>query len=207
MENDSVPFDSRMLAARVRMERMRLGMDAGELATRAGLGRTTLYHLEKGHTRRVSPSTIKALADALSISVDELLSAPAAQRTPALASPPPAPRRPLSDASRFDRATNPAVADVVRERPVVFTNWSDDDWDELYSQFGVGGQLTPLGVLSAAEAINQKRDVIRQLHIVLDTHLKDVAREFIGTLYRMVQATTGELPEPPTLPDNPAPDV
>jgi transcriptional regulator with XRE-family HTH domain len=165
------------LAARVRHERLQRGWDLSELARRAEVSRTTLYHLEKGHTRRIRSSTVKTIADAFEMSVESLVSSHRAAGT-----------RQGSEAAAFDRATNPAVADVVKERPAVFAGWSPDEWDELYSQFGVGGPLTPLGVLSAAEAINQKRETIRQLHVVLDTHLRDVARAMIETFYKMVQA-------------------
>ncbi len=96
-------------------------------------------------------------------------------------------------AAAFDRATNPAVAEVARERPEVFDGWTSEDWEEINSQFGVGGQLTPLGALKAAEAINEKRETVRQLQVVLDTHLRDVAREVIETFYRMVKATPANL--------------
>jgi hypothetical protein len=45
--------------------------------------------------------------------------------------------------------------------------------------------------LKAAEAINEKRETIRQLQVVLDTHLRDAARGVIETFYRMVRATPG----------------
>lgn len=175
----SEPTDYRSLAERVRRECLRRGWDISELAERAQVSRTTLYHLEKGHTQRIRASTIRAIADALGVSVEHLLTGQDAEAGS---------RRAERGPREFDRATNPAVADVARERPAVFQGWSDDDWDELYSQFGVGGQLTPLGVLSAAESINEKRETIRKLHVVLDTHLKDVAREMIDTFYRMVRA-------------------
>jgi transcriptional regulator with XRE-family HTH domain len=171
---DSIPIPSSDLAARVRQERMSRGWDTVELERRSGVGRTTLYHLEKGRTNRVRSSTVGALAKAFGIPVDELVR--------------PIVRNEAARAAAFDRITNPAIADVVRERPEVFEGWSADDWDELHSQFGVGGQLTPLGALKAAEAINEKRETVRQLQVVLDTHLRDVAREVIETFYRMVQA-------------------
>ena len=168
------------LPARVRLERMNRGWDIVELERLSGVGRTTLYHLEKGHTQRVRSSTIAAIARAFKIDVAELLAPPvevgkSAER-----------RR----SAAFDRATNPAVAEVARERPEVFEGWSTDDWEEINSQFGVGGQLTPLGALKSAEAINEKRETVRQLQVVLETHLRDVAREVIETFYRMVQATS-----------------
>jgi transcriptional regulator with XRE-family HTH domain len=167
------------LPARVRLERMNRGWDIVELERRSSVGRTTLYHLEKGHTQRVRSSTIAAIARAFDIDVAELLAPIEASRT--------AERR---RSAAFDRATNPAVSEVARERPEVFEGWTADDWEEINSQFGVGGQLTPLGALKAAEAINEKRETVRQLQVVLETHLRDVAREVIETFYRMVQATS-----------------
>jgi transcriptional regulator with XRE-family HTH domain len=177
------------LATRVRHERLNRGWDLSELARRAEISRTTLYHLEKGHTRRIRSSTVKTLADAFETSVEFLTGEASDSRI-----------RPSRIDGGFDRATNPSVAEVVNERPAVFEGWSRDDWDELYSEFGVGGPLTPLGVLSKAEAINEKRETVRQLHVVLDTHLRDVAREVIETFYKMVQAKSAprtDVAEPP----------
>ena len=179
MDDDSPAITSPDLAGRVRMERMNRGWDVVELERRSGIGRTTLYHLEKGHTQRVRSSTIAAIARAFEMDVEQLLSGHTASAT--------SDRR---RAAAFDRATNPSVAEVARERPEVFEGWTVDEWEEINSQFGVGGQLTPLGALKAAEAINEKRETVRQLQVVLETHLRDVAREMIQTLYRMVRATS-----------------
>ena len=86
----------------------------------------------------------------------------------------------------FDRATNPLVTRVAHERPGLFDGWTADDWDELYSQFGVGGALTEQGVHVAAARINGNRDTVYRLRIVLQTHLADVAAGLIDTLYRQV---------------------
>src|SRR5262245_23021702 len=128
------------LPARVRLERMNRGWDIVELERISGIGRTTLYHLEKGHTQRVRSSTIAAIARAFKIDVAELLAPVEVGKS--------ADRR---RSAAFDRATNPAVAEVARERPEVFEGWTTDDWEEINSQFGVGGQLTPLGALKSAE--------------------------------------------------------
>jgi len=167
------------LPARVRLERMNRGWDIVELERLSGVARTTLYHLEKGHTQRVRSSTIAAIARAFKMDVAELVAPVETARS--------AERR---RSAAFDRATNPAVAEVARERPEVFEGWTAEDWEEINSQFGVGGQLTPLGALKTAEAINEKRETVRQLQVVLETHLRDVAREVIETFYRMVQATS-----------------
>ena len=179
MTDDGISLAAGELSARVRLERMNRGWDVVELERRSGVGRTTLYHLEKGHTQRVRSSTIAAVARAFGIDVAELLAPVEAARSDER-------RR----SAAFDRVTNPAVSEVAHERPEVFEGWTAEAWEEINSQFGVGGQLTPLGALKAAEAINEKRETVRQLQVVLETHLRDVAREVIETFYRMVQATS-----------------
>ncbi|QDT52036.1 helix-turn-helix protein [Caulifigura coniformis] len=183
MTDEHLSLSVTELAARVRRERMHRGWDVVELERRSGIGRTTLYHLEKGHTQRVRSSTLAAIARAFEMEAGQLMGA---------GDDPRAVERRLS--AEFDRATNPAVAEVARERPEVFEGWTQDDWEEINSQFGVGGQLTPLGALKAAEAINEKRETVRQLQVVLETHLREVAREVIETFYRMVQATSANAP-------------
>ncbi len=69
-------------------------------------------------------------------------------------------------------------------RPDVFTDWSDAEFDELFSRFGTGGQLTESGVLAAAEAMNAKRDVWRQVNVILESGEADIFAEFVDVLYR-----------------------
>jgi transcriptional regulator with XRE-family HTH domain len=170
---DNVLQSDAPVAARLRAAVGRQGWDLQQLAEAAGISRTTLYHLLEGHTSRPRGSTLHALAQVLQVPVDELLSAfPTESR--------------LSPAA-FDRATNPEVDAVARERPALFQGWCTDDWDELYSTFGTGGALNRQGVFIAAEGINRKRETVRRLHLVLDTHLRVVAEQLIDTLYRMVR--------------------
>ena len=172
------------VAARVRAECIRRGMELQELASRAGISRTTLYHLERGHTGRLRATTLQKIAQALGLSVEELIS-PTRQA--------PARLRDSDAARRFDRATNPLIAEVMQDRPRLFDGWSDDDVDELYSTFGTGGPLSEQGVVMAAEAINRKRDAIHKLHVVLETHLRDHALHMIELLYDLVEApSTGD---------------
>jgi hypothetical protein len=58
--------------------------------------------------------------------------------------------------------------------------------DEPYSAFGVGGALTRAGVATAATELNRKREVVRRLQIVLETHLSEVAARTIDVLYDLV---------------------
>jgi hypothetical protein len=109
------------------------------------------------------------LASGLGISVDELF-------------------RPVasSTSQQFDRATNALVESVVASHPERFDNWSAAEIDELYSRFGTGGQLTEAGVLAAADAMNAKRDLWRQVSVILESGEAKLLAEFVDLIYRRV---------------------
>ncbi|REJ94083.1 MAG: XRE family transcriptional regulator [Planctomycetota bacterium] len=174
----------RDLADRIRTECVRQGRDICEVADRAGISRTTLYNLDRGRTGRPRTKTLKRIAEALEIPVEQLLCPPGRGEA--------APQRAAT--ATFDRATNPEVSAVIDDRPDLFRGWSEQELDELYSMFGTGGQLTARGVVLAAEAINRKREAIRKLDVVLETHLREDAIHLVDTLYRMVQP--GQMPRP-----------
>ena len=175
--------ENRRIAARIRTECMRRGWDLQEFAERAGLSRTTVYNLERGRTTRPHTTTFGKVAAALDLPVDELMSPLSAMSD---STPSERPVETFQERS-FDVATNPAVTDIMRERPELFTGWNDDDVEELYSLFGTGGQLNHRGVVSAAEAINRKRETIRKLHVVMETPLRERAIDLIDVLFALVQ--------------------
>ena len=70
-----------------------------------------------------------------------------------------------------------------------FNNWSDGDFDELYSRFGTGGQLTEDGILAAAQATNVKRDLWRQVSVILESGEAELLSRFIDVLYGRVTST------------------
>jgi transcriptional regulator with XRE-family HTH domain len=176
---------TRNLGARIRAECVRRGLELQELAEQAGVSRTTLYHLERGHTGRVRTRTLQKIAGALGLTVEDLFS-------PLRSIPLAASTFDREKSRSFDRATNPLVTEVMQEQPHLFAGWSESDVDELYSTFGTGGPLSARGVINAAEAINRKRDAIHKLHVVLETHLREHALGMIDMMYQMVQ------PKPPS---------
>ena len=163
---------------RIRQACLRRGLSRGELAARSGISRTTLYQIERGGVAHPRGTTLKRIADALEIDVLRL-AAPDAEA----ANGPEEPRQ-----RAFDRSTNPCVDDVSEACPSLFAGWSPADWDELYSTFGNGGQLTADGVAQSAVQINRKREVAHRLNVLLETHLGDVAAGLIDTLYKLVSA-------------------
>jgi transcriptional regulator with XRE-family HTH domain len=170
--------DPDLLSRRIQAERLHRGWTMSELVRRTRINRGTLYRLARGQTEHPQMKTIQALARAFEVPPSSLLEAESAGSPHT---------RPLTAAQRFDRATNPVVAEVVDEQPDLFAGWTDEDLDELYSTFGIGGQLTRSGVVEAAESINHKRETIRKLHVVLETSLRDQAVDLVDALYRLVQ--------------------
>jgi transcriptional regulator with XRE-family HTH domain len=159
---------------RIRLACLQRGLSRGELAARSGISRTTLYQIERGGVAQPRPKTLKRIADALDFDVARLIAIDEASPNG------------RHDAGLFDRSTNPAVDDVYEESPSLFAGWSAAEWDELYSTFGQGGQLTPDGVVQTAVHINRKREVAHRLNVILETHLGDVAAGLIDTLYKLV---------------------
>ena len=90
---------------------------------------------------------------------------------------------------QFDRATNSLVKSIIEDHAATFASWTEADFDELYSRFGVGGPLTEEGILSAAQAMNAKRDINRQVSIILESGEAKLLAEFVDLLYRRVTAS------------------
>ena len=167
------------IARRIRACCMERGWDEVELARRADVSRTTLYHLRAGKIRRPRITTLHALAKAFEITLDHLLWGHS--EYPIL------PGSVRSEVARhFDRSTNQAVRQVRDEHPQLFVNWTDREWEELYSIFGVGGALNEEGVQTNAKLINESRRTRRQLDVIMETDLRDVAVQLVESLYRTV---------------------
>lgn len=178
---------------RIRALARRKGWSVAELARRAGLKRQTLHRLQRGETRRPQIATLHKLARALEVPVEQLCDEPSGSS--ASEEDGPIPPSNLSRENRmrrrFDRETNPGVAEVAEESPELFFGWTEETWDELYSTFGTGGALNRRGVTETARRINRKRKTLEQLEVLLETHLADVAARMVGTLYEMVVPDAG----------------
>lgn len=168
------------LADLIRSGRIRKGWNQAELAEKAGVSRTTLVQLERGTVQDPHAITLKKVGELLEISPEALASARTGERVP-----PPTPEV-ISEQTRFDQATNPAVAAVAEAFADRFQQLTPAERDQLVSQFGVGGPLTSDGVLKSLERLEADRKTLAQLQIVLQTHLRDAARQVIEGLYRTV---------------------
>jgi len=139
-----------------------------ELTERSGLDQRTLRGILSGKKRPHS-RTLHRLADGLDIDAGELI----VDRT-------------TSGRQRFDSLSNSLVDEIVKENPVVFADWTDEDFDELCSRMGVGGSLTRDGAIDAAKRMNRRRQIHQRLDVVLESSQGELVSEMIDLAYRQL---------------------
>ena len=162
--------DAATVAMNLRRLMARGGLTFEDVVSATELDERTVRGLVRGKTNPHARTLFK-LAQGLGVEMDDLFRPPG-QHSP----------------RQFDRATNSLVKSVIEDHAATFANWSEADFDELYSRFGVGGQLTEEGILSAAQAMNAKRDINRQVSIILESSEAKLLAEFVDLLYRRVTA-------------------
>jgi transcriptional regulator with XRE-family HTH domain len=169
-------------AANLRRLLAQQGLTVDQLSRRSGLDRRTLRGILQG-AKHPQPRTLHRLAAGLGVPVDELFQCPA-----------------LLIHRRFDRQTNPVVARFIETHGEMFRDWSEAEFDELYSRFGHGGALTDEGARQAAEAMNRRRQVQQRVALILETAEADLLEAMVEALYRRVcvtEGTQGRTPSPP----------
>jgi len=154
-------------------------MTLQDVVEATGLNPRTLRCILQGVT---SPHarTLHKLAEGLGVSTDELFQDPYQSS-----------HAPFNKAT-FDKATNPAVAEVVEAHPETFARWTPTDFEELFSRMAVGmavgGELTEEGTLTAAKAMNVRRQLMLEVAVILESSEAHLMHDFVGWLYRRVTA-------------------
>jgi transcriptional regulator with XRE-family HTH domain len=163
--------DAAVIATNLRRLMARHGLTFVEVVEATGLDERTIRGVVRG-ANHPHARTLHKLAQGLGVEIDELF-------------------RPLasSPSHQFDRATNTFVESVVARHGRLFENWSEANFDELYSRFGAGGQLTESGILTAAETMNAKRDLWRQISVILESGEAKLLAEFVNILFHRATTT------------------
>ncbi len=146
----------------------RFGLTVRSLAERSRLDERTIRGILNHEIGRPHARTLNKLAAGLGVEVRELFDAEVQHRR------------------QFDRATNPVVAEAIQQRPEVFEGWQEPDFDELYSQFGAGGELTLSGALESAKAMNRKREVMTKLAVVLESSEAELMSQIVEAFFQRV---------------------
>ncbi|MBX3431803.1 MAG: helix-turn-helix transcriptional regulator [Pirellulales bacterium] len=149
------------------------GLTQRDVAALTGVAPRTVQSIVE-ETARPHPRTLQKLAAGLDVSIDELF----------------APRS--SAAAAFDRRTNPAVAEAIAAHPELFRDWTPAEFDELFSRVAVGGEQTESGALAAAAALNDRRELLQAVALLLETDQADLLRDFIALLRRRTELAPTE---------------
>jgi transcriptional regulator with XRE-family HTH domain len=163
-------------AANLRRLMAREGLTLAELARRSRLNFRTLKRFLKG-IQRPRARTLQQLAEGLKVPVEELFQDPALLRHRV-----------------FDRHTNPVVEELVQSSPQWFHGWTEAEFDEIYSRFGMGGALTQQGALETVASMNRRRELIAKVKLLWETGEAELLESMIEVLYRRVVVTAPERP-------------
>jgi len=161
--------------ANVRRLMARLDMTCQDVVEATGLDHRTLRRILQGDTTPHA-RTLHKLAKGLGVSVDELFYQSGLSQFSSVA----------FDITSFDKATNPAVSEVIDSHPDTFANWTPTDFEELFSRMAVGGELTEEGTLAAAKAMNVRRRLMLEVSVILESSEAHLMHDFVGWLYRRV---------------------
>jgi transcriptional regulator with XRE-family HTH domain len=155
-------------ASNLRRLMARFGLTLQQVIDQSGLDERTVKGILAG-TKKPHPRTLHRLAAGLGVVADELFQDPArlAHRL-------------------FDRATNPVVDEVIAAHGELFDNWTEADFDELYSRFGAGGGLTAAGALEAVSAMNRKRVVHDKVALLLESGEAELLTGVVDLLYSRI---------------------
>jgi transcriptional regulator with XRE-family HTH domain len=144
------------------------GMSAEQVMGKTGVDKRTIRAiLNRAH--RPHARTLHRLAEGLGVSIDKELVDPS---------------RLLF--RRFDRQTNPVIAEVVEQHRELFGNWTEADFDELYSRVATGGPLLPEGALATVRNMNRKHELMEELDVVLETSYGELIGEILDLVYGKV---------------------
>ena len=81
------------------------------------------------------------------------------------------------------------VDQIQASHPDLFAGWTAEEFAELTSRFGIGGELTEAGALQEAQKMNTTRAVMQRARVVMETPQAELLTELIDLLYERVRVT------------------
>ncbi len=141
------------------------GLSVEQVTEKTGVDKRTIRAILNA-SHRPHPRTLHRLAEGLGVSIDEFFVDPS---------------RLLY--RRFDRQTNPVIAEVVESHGELFAQWTEADFDELHSRVASGGPLLADGALAAVQAMNRKRALMEKLAVLLETGYAELIAGIIELFY------------------------
>jgi transcriptional regulator with XRE-family HTH domain len=141
------------------------GLSVEQVTEKTGVDKRTIRAILNA-SHRPHPRTLHRLAEGLGVSIDEFFVDPS---------------RLLY--RRFDRQTNPVIAEVVESHGELFAQWTEADFDELHSRVASGGPLLREGALAAVRDMNRKRASMEKLSLLLETGYAELIAGILDLFY------------------------
>lgn len=141
------------------------GLTYDDVVAQTGLDARTLRGILHA-AKRPHAKTLRRLAEGMGVPVDDLF---VGDESAAIA--------------EFDAATNPAIRGAVESNPDLFGDWTPRDFGELSSRVGVGGPLTPEGVLEEVQLMNANRETLDRARLILESDKAELLRGMINALH------------------------
>ncbi|MGI9428344.1 MAG: helix-turn-helix domain-containing protein [Bythopirellula sp.] len=180
--------------ANVRRLMARHNMTQSEVVRATGLDERTIRSVLRGVTRPQA-RTLYKLAEGLGVDTDELFQDPYQAADGACSDRASIDRVSMDhdsdeqaclSAFEFDRATNPIAAEVVDAHPELFESWTAAEFSELFSRMAVGGELTEAGTLASVQTMNDRRQLMCQVAIIMESSEAELMRDFVKLLFDRV---------------------
>jgi len=157
------------------------GWNQDEFAQRAGIARTTARGILTHPERDLRNATLRRCADALGLSVNDLVSLPLDRLLPRVRHAPAGPPAPL------DFSDQPLLQHWLADHPERAARLSQAELEELISLQGVGGPLTLHGIEHFVNLIERRRELLRRVEIIAGTELLDVLEKLVELMWEHIQ--------------------
>jgi transcriptional regulator with XRE-family HTH domain len=145
------------------------GLSVRQASERTGVDERTIRGILRG-SNKPHAQTLHRLAGGLGVKIDEFFVDPAQLLY-----------------RRFDRQTNPVVAEVIENHGELFDNWTEADFDELHSRVGTGGPLTTEGTLQAVHHMNHKHELHQILDLLMESSQANLTSSLLSALLKETQ--------------------
>jgi transcriptional regulator with XRE-family HTH domain len=162
------------------------GWNQEEFARISDLNRHTVRQiLLPGRHRQLRNSSIRKIADALNLTVNELRNEPLDRLLPRMNQAHPA--NTTGWRRLYEQARQPELVAWLERNPDRASQLSADEIDELLALQGPEGPLAAFGVESFVERLERRRRLLQRVAVIAGTEYLDLLEQMVGLLYDKVQ--------------------
>lgn len=164
------------------------GWNQDVFADKAGIARTTARGILTHPERELRNATLRRCADALGVTVHELITLPVERLLPRVRQPS---ESPAGAISALEFSNQPALREWMARNPDRAAKLTPLEIDELISVQNVGGPLTYHGVEHFVSILERKRELLRRVEILAATEYLDLLEGVVRLMYERITSLRG----------------